>query len=434
MQLFPPRTINGWLLLLFLGLVWFTPAFSAVAASYPESAHGNATDGVNAAAIESNLGAYATGNCAHCHQMHASMEGVEPNPVDGPAPHALFTASFNTARTENPYLETDNFCFACHSGFGQQVVNQDYSVVFGGATNGTGPQSILTAFNQASYHNLRDIVTLLGANPTTYGWFGTVGNPCSACHNSHLAKANWDSSRTGFPLLSAISRPDNHTSLWGETELMQSYSAYEAPYAFDTLREPDGVVATDGSKTPDYPGFCTGCHNPDTGIWSTSLNRELKRLNWGISGTQRDKHGPLARDGEVQLREPYARVAGGKSNFVLSCLDCHEAHGSENSMLLRRRINGENLEGVLSSTDAMSYACKRCHLDDLAAAAGTMTADRGEYVPHKSSGAPDVQRACGTCHPAGTGGNDTPIACGNCHGHGMNDSWAGGSQSGRQTF
>lgn len=429
---FAPNTRLSLVVTLVVGMTWGVLALPALAGSYLDSAHGNAVNGVNASVIDAILGEYATGNCGHCHQMHASLEGAEPAPVGGPAPHALFWNNFNLARTESPYLETDNFCFSCHSDFGQQVVNQDYSAVFGGASSGSGPQSILTAFNQASYHNLFDIATLVGANPA-FDWFGTAGNPCSACHNSHLAKSNGDSSLPGFPLLSAISRPGSRSSLWGETELMQSYSAYEAPFALGLGREPAGIGDSDGGNTPDYVMFCSSCHNPDTSIWSTSLNRELKKLNWESVGLQQDKHGPLVRDDISQLREPYASAAATKSNFVLSCLDCHEAHGSENSMLLRRRINGENLEGTITTTAAMSFACRRCHADDLISAAGTNEANSWQYVHHQVQGAPYVETSCTSCHVM-TGGVKQPIACGNCHGHGMDDSWAGARMTGRRTF
>ena len=72
-------------------------------------------------------------------------------------------------------------------------------------------------------------------------------------------------------------------------------------------------------------------------------------------------------------------------------MDCHEAHGSANIMLLRSRINGEDQEETVISTDALSQNCKRCHQDDLAAAAGTGQADRWEFVHHGAADAPYAQ-------------------------------------------
>lgn len=404
----------------------------AAAGPYRDSAHGNPVYGVNRSDIDGRYADFATGNCAHCHEMHASLEGGNPLPAGGPAPYALFAPGFNNNRSQGPYLETDNFCFYCHSDqSGPMVRNQDYSTTFGGGTAGMGPQSILSTFNQASYHNLNDIRIFLENSPTYSAWFGLRDNPCSACHNTHRARRNWDPNQPGFPLLSAISRPGDSSNLWGETQVMSNYFGYEAPFAFGATREPAGVGDEDGLNTPDYVGFCTSCHNADNIIWSTTLNRELRRINWGQIGLYLNKHGQLARDGQLQLREPYLSSADLKSNFVLSCLDCHEPHGSENIMLLRSRINGETLEGLIDTSDSLGLACARCHMDDQAAQAGTNQANGWEYVHHLVPDAPYVQQTCGNCH---AGGNNTPINCGNCHGHGMTDSWAGGLQSGRQTF
>jgi hypothetical protein len=423
---------QGLVVSLMAAVTWLI-AVSALAGPYRESAHGNSGYGVNRAAIDERYSAFAVGNCAHCHEAHASLEGAEPLPAGGPAPHTLFVDGFNTDRTQNLYLETDNFCFYCHSdNTGQMVKNQDYSVTFGGGNNGEGPQSIMTAFNQVSYHNLYDIWSFLNNDPTYSAWFAKIGNPCSACHNSHLARRNWDSTQPNFPLLSAISMPGNSSVLWGEEEVMSAFLNYQAPYAFAENWEPASVGEQDGGNTPDYVSFCTSCHNPAKTILSTTLNRELKKINWADNGLNRNKHGELSRDGTDSFREPYAADASLKSNFILSCLDCHEAHGSANIMLLRRRINGENLEGVIASTDTMSYACKRCHTDDLAAAAGTGEANRWQHVHHTTADAPYSQTACIDCHATADG--STPIACGNCHGHGMDDSWAPAQASGRATF
>jgi hypothetical protein len=422
-----------WLVTSLMVVMAWLIVVSAAAGPYRDSAHGNFGYGVNRAVIDEKYTAFATGNCAHCHETHASMEGAEPLPAGGPAPHALFADSFNANRTQNPYLETDNFCFYCHSDdSGQRVRNQDYSATFGGGNDGEGPQSIMTAFNQSSYHNLYDIWNFLSNKETYAAWFAKIGNPCSACHNSHLAKRNWDSGQPNFPLLSTISLPGGSVSLWGEVEVMSAYLTYQTPYAFFETWEPARVGEQDGANTPDYVAFCTSCHNQNNTILSTTLNRELKKINWENSGLYRNKHGQLSRDGTDSFREPYASAAALTTNFILSCLDCHEAHGSENIMLLRRRMNGENLEGNIASTDAIGNVCKRCHMDDLAAAAGTGAANRWQYVHHLVVDAPYSETVCTDCHATADG--STPIACGVCHGHGMDDGWAPAQPSGRTTF
>ncbi len=422
------------------------------AASYRDSAHGSAVD-------RPAMSGYAIGNCAHCHEMHASLAGVEPEPSGGsPHPYTVFADNFTSGATAGSYLVTDNFCFYCHGeGFEvvQAVANADYSTTFGGGSLGTLPQSILAAFNQTSYHNLGDIQTFMttGDGAAMSSWYTSSSNPCNACHNPHLAKKNFGSSSVfSAPLASAISKPGDHFNLWGGSETMAAYSGYEPPYADRTseAREPDGTVVAaggDGSgqaaKTPDYIGFCTDCHNTTNTIESSTLPPTLRPIDWSSSG---DKHGGLSRDVGIDIREPFASAQAGTTNFVLSCLDCHEPHGASNIMLLRSRVNGEDM-GLreVSTTNDMGALCQRCHKDD--AAAGYGSADQWRYIHHESSDAPypGPPNFCKGCHNT-TAGYATPVAgasqprihCGQCHFHNSDDSWMLGVRSeeytGRTTF
>ena len=384
------RCLVGWILLFLLASqgAW-------AANDYMNSAHGDLNNGVFRTAM-GTLG-YAKGNCAHCHEMHASIEGSNGSP----APFTLFAQNFDTSVHTGPYQEADNFCFYCHNsgGSAQHVDNYDYSEVFGCATS--GPTSILSAFNQTSYHNLYDIWNFA---KDEFSWFKGNSNPCNACHNPHLAKRNWTDPDN--PLLTAISKPSDHFSLWGATDLMSTYS-YEAPYCSGAAREPDGTGTQSGSTTPDYIEFCTDCHN-------TINTLGVSIIDWSSAG---DKHGEKSRDGGIDIEEPYYAANATNSNFVLSCLDCHEPHGAPNIMLIRRRVNGGNLfAAVSSSSNTLGYLCTRCHKDD--ADAGTGPFNEWEFVHHDSDDAPyPSPRHCGTCHG---GGGTPPIDCDNCHFHNGN--------------
>jgi hypothetical protein len=366
--------------------------------------------------------------------MHASIEGSNGSP----APFTLFATNFNTSATSGPYSQSDNFCFYCHNsnGSAQKVDNYDYSRVFGCASG--GPTSIFSAFNQTSYHNLEDILNF--ADDKFSSWFKEYSNPCNACHNPHLAKRNC--SNPDNPLLSAISKPSDHFSLWGTTDLMSAYS-YEAPYCSGPAnREPDGTGTQDGSKTPDYVGFCTDCHNTGNTIYSTTLFGNLEKINWTFSG---DKHGQRDRDSSnstnVDFVEPYLAASATNSNFVLSCLDCHEPHGAPNIMLIRRRVNGGNLGGEISapSSNEWSYLCTRCHEADT----GSAIPPKWREVHHFAGDAPypSPGSQCGQrCHQKSPDCNGTEcqsINCDNCHFHNGNDNWLnsiGESPTGRITF
>ena len=404
--------------------LWVT---HAVGGQYTQSAHGNSGYGVYRSDTASR--GYVRGNCAHCHEQHASIDGVEPSPVDGnPSPYALFTAPFTS--------QLDNFCFNCHTGSGSEqsggyIVNRSYSYRAGGWT-GDSLNDIKEAFSFTSpgtSHNLNDILNFISGR-----WgYNDYSNPCTGCHNPHAVQGdpanNPNGTKTsilsqrGWP----IARPSQHNvgnwPLWGDdaAERMSHYTgSYQAPYRYGTSTyEPDGSTITDGSNLTDFVTFCTDCHSPSNTIYSSTLGRELKKINWNS-----EKHGLASADGAIDVNAPYSSTLG----KVLSCTDCHEPHGSPNNFLIRPMVNGQLLSGIVDeslATKAMGYLCRNCHKDDAAATGGS--ANRWEYAHHQSSDYPYVQKRCGYCHGMGPGKS---IRCSNCHYHGSVDS----SRTGRVTF
>lgn len=212
--------------------------------------------------------------------------------------------------------------------------------------------SIFDAFNQAgqvngSYHNLEDISRFA---ENRFSFFSSDSNPCVACHNPHSARRN--KSSASDPTLTVISRVEDHESLWGddESERIRSYTNnYQAPYYEGSLSlyEPGNTAIADGSLTPDYNTFCTDCHNSTNVIASTPLARNLKQFSWSDLGgdavSAGDKHGKNMFTDDVVTRDPYETPA-----YVLSCLDCHEPHGSPHAFLIRRGVNGEEIDQLVT--------------------------------------------------------------------------------------
>jgi len=351
--------------------------YAAGAGPYADSAHGDSSDGVKR--NDSHLASleYAIGNCAHCHEQHASMGGVEPDPNSGlPSVFSLFADNFDSGKLEKPYVQADNFCFFCHCSSaslqnGGGVVNYMYSDTFTGYTaTRQYANSILSIFNMngASYHNLHDVQQFAASK---FSFFKTESNPCAACHNPHLVKRN--NIYPDNPQYTAISRPPDHENLWGDdtNERMSNYSNYRAPYSYASTStyEPNGTALDDGAKMPDYNTFCLDCHKyqvPSTHTVSKNPNTPpgyLSAIDWGPGG---DMHGgkprlynvsgednvltrPEISGDEVagSVTAPYD-VAPVFSNYVLSCVDCHEVHGSmfRDSYLLRREVNGHEVKGT----------------------------------------------------------------------------------------
>lgn len=366
-------------------LFWILCLEKADSGPYLDSAHGNAAYGVNRSST-ATIG-YTKGHCGHCHEQHTSIGGSEPVPVTGYAsPYMTFSDNFVS--------QSQNFCMDCHTGMGSvQIsfdrINYNYSYWFGGDTaNHTTPNNIYDAFNPVagSAHNLQDILNFVKAKwPET---FRNESNPCSACHNPHL-------SQRGYPVV----RPTDRDNVWGDSpgEMMSDFAfarggQYQAPFRYNstTVYEPDGSATADGSNLPDYVTFCSDCHNATNVIYSSSLGRNLKQIDWtqqartyGLVG---DYHGAVTRcwgtDGMVDatcgtdpanwgsIKEPY--LSANKPNYILSCTDCHEPHGSVHGIgstepyLLRKTVNGHyNRQCAGGPGNPCSWEqefCRSCHV------------------------------------------------------------------------
>lgn len=417
----------------------------ADAGFYLDSAHGDSTYGAKRSATGFPTD-YPRGLCAHCHEQHASIGGSEPVPTGGPDKYLLFDTS--------KVSQTVNVCFDCHTDTGSyqaggSLLNRCYSFRAGGWTADT-IDDILEVFSLTSTggtsHNLDDISTFIDGR-----WGYTAdSNPCAACHNPHSAQGDPPNAPNSAKSVSTrgwlVSRPSMHSrdndawGLWGDGvgEKMSDYVgalSYQAPYRYGstTSFEPDGSTTQDGSNLTDFVSLCTDCHNTTNTIYSTTLGRNLGTIDWvttgGDSSTSGDKHGKNNATVGIAINSPFLPANYGQ--YVLSCTDCHEPHGSPNAYLIRREVNGGVLSGTVGSgTKSYGYLCGQCHVDD--------TSYNGkpnfwEYIHHSSADSPYVQSQCSRCH--GSGGNPPPpIRCTNCHFHGSDDSWAGSRATNRRTF
>jgi hypothetical protein len=223
---------------------------------------------------------------------------------------------------------------------------------------------------------------------------------------------------------------------------MSNYTAtYQAPCRYPrsdpcTSFEPDGSATTNGSNLTDYVTFCTDCHNTSNVIYSNTLGRNLKYINWSESG---DKHGGKNADLAISMNGPYDSSIG----KVLACTDCHEPHGSSNKVLIRKEVNGGVLGGTITniiSTDScypppqtppyndtnkeMAYLCNMCHMDDYEFDPNCQQ-NRYYHIHHGNSTDPFYTAgSCNTCH-AGSGSPGLEcnrsweaINCNCCHYHG----------------
>ncbi|TAL77994.1 MAG: hypothetical protein EPN88_02385, partial [Bacteroidetes bacterium] len=368
---------------------------------YYLDAHGNGTYGVSRKNVS-----YSKGECLHCHDVSQSGHGGK-----------LFDIS-------------DNFCFKCHDNTTTYtttaIKNRSYSYRAGGYTTDT-LNNILSAFSLTSSHKLSDIKTFINGK-----WgYNANSNPCASCHNPHSAQgdpanspnAAKSSTTRGWPVARPSQHATNYNNLWGDAagEKMSDYTTkYQAPYrTAGSNYEPDGSSTTDGSNLTDYNTFCTDCHNTTYTISSSTLGRNLKKIDWNT-----EKHGKGDADGAITMNNPYGTVMG----KVLSCTDCHEPHGSPNVFLLRNEVNGDVLTNsitsfnpdicTMGSTDGnnvLGWFCMRCHKDDLDLDKTFGVRNQWKYIHHLTGDPPFKRTQCYRCHWTASA---EPITCNCCHYHG----------------
>lgn len=404
---------------------------------YADSSHGNTDYGVH------RVGAgYAKGDCANCHDTFDDS-----------------ICDVNYRNLCAPY--DNNFCLNCHDNTTTYavtpIVNRSYSYRAGGWTSDP-LDDIREAFEDStSAHNLDDIKTFINGK-----WgYDANSNPCTACHHRHKAQGDPANSPDAVKASDTrgcpVSRPSEHGSgpwgAWGDdpAETISEYtSSYQAPYRSDSTAdyEPDGSTTIDGSNLTDYNTFCTDCHNTTETIYSTTLERDLIQIDW-----DNEIHGKGTALDSLCGDAPYPNGASDLGK-VLSCLDCHEPHGSPNVALIRQEINGDTLTDNIDTMPAQvppdycddiyddeefyhkefTALCNRCHNSDQDINSDCPS-DTWYNIHHGDTQAPPDpctndypygKLLCGTnCHATASAHDWTctnpyvgPIECKCCHYHG----------------
>lgn len=205
-----------------------------MAGEYLSSSHGNTTTGVQ----RTSMTAYAIGNCAHCHEQHASVAGSEPVPTGGP----------------DRYLGMEyeeDLCLACHKA--------------GGISNAGAPDNINTDIGRT--HNHITVAAESGHTDGSHRQDETLAGiaaarhvECTDCHNSHKAiKGNHSAGNryqtSSGNLIDNDSGAGNTSPLYGAAGAAQDYST-----ATSTWATPAQNTYTLSTATYEYE-VCFKCHS-----------------------------------------------------------------------------------------------------------------------------------------------------------------------------
>lgn len=159
-------------------------AAAVYAGPYTDSAHGNTTTGVTRQTIDNKYATFGKGNCAHCHEQHASLGGVEPTPNSpaGPAVSLGFA------------IEQD-LCFECHDANGPAPSKTDVASLFNLKTykhgkNGTSGTDYMETYDNRHKPTEKVLADFDASNRHA---------ECADCHNPHeVTAANPLSGATGL--------------------------------------------------------------------------------------------------------------------------------------------------------------------------------------------------------------------------------------------
>ncbi len=362
---------------------------NCTAGTYTVSAHGSATDGVSRSDLNTRTSAtggqdYNVGNCAHCHEQHASVGGSEPSPTGGP----------------DNYLGMDpeqDFCLECHGNGGN-----DSSASAG------APDDIKTDIDKTGgRHNVYLSDTAHRAHETITDIKDDKHIECTDCHNPHAAGTTLHHTHDGTQILDPITSVTTHTNaiattspLYKATGIEANYTGIDSNWGNDNIDYGDPYSAMQ-TATKEYQ-ICFKCHtkaNISVESWGdpadpamawTDVGMEFNPYNKSfhpvVSGLSGGVSGSSALN-PAQLIAPWNVDVGTQTMY---CTDCHESdsglagpHGSAVKWMLAgtnkawpycdKGKNGRQETGTyrtlgdmdLDINTSQGTFCRNCHPNDV---------------------------------------------------------------------
>ncbi len=327
---------------------------------YTNSAHGNSTSGVDRAkpgyVIDAKYADYSPGNCAHCHEAHASIGGTEPLPDTdtaeyehaGPDPALLFS-------------EEEGVCEVCHDGSPatddiKAQINKTYA----------HPTDTISGVHKVSESTTADM------DPGDYDPTNSLHAECVDCHNPHAAGSTVHAAETNTvtatsPLykVSGVNPP--------------STTAWETPTASAYTEKP-----TSTGISFEYE-LCYKCHSSWTGPNDPVVRDTAKEFNPANAS-----YHSVEDTGKASAYGVYETPWDPSS--LMYCSDCHGSQTSSDPAGPHGSTINNILKGEYSRTtgaygsDTSSHLCFICHDYDTYRAQNLHTAsNQSGFTTQKSS-------------------------------------------------
>jgi len=278
---------------------------TALAGTYTTAAHGDSTSGVSGRAS-----GYATGNCAHCHDQHASRQGTTHTP-------------YSALRG----LREENLCLDCHDG--------------SPATDDIASQVAKTYSHPITTYSGRHTTSKLEKSTGGSAFQGANRHvECADCHNPHEAQTGNHSQGSnavstalaGVWGVELASEPATFTPATTFTEQSPATKEYQICFKCHTyyaLQDADGITTLTGPS---------GQTITDQGMEFSQNNRSVHPVRYSLNNQTNSD----ALDA-TQLADPWDNNPGTQTMY---CSDCHGAddengggavgpHGSTSKYMLK---------------------------------------------------------------------------------------------------
>ncbi len=177
-------------------------------------------------------------------------------------------------------------------------------------------------------------------------------------------------------------------------------------YQHQSLNGVASGTALSPQDRADIIPFCLDCHD--------EIQNDSVEIIWNsVTITDNDIHGDRNITDTVGLEAldgiNDGDITNTEGNYTISCIVCHEPHGTSNVMLIREEVNGGSVSGIIPyETTNWEDLCYKCH------------AGSSNGIHHDSGLYPKVEPNC-NCHPGGISSNT--INCTECHFHGGTDAY-----------
>ena len=378
----------------------FLPASNCVAGPYIESAHGQ-----NISRYDTAAAGYATGNCAHCHEQHASLDGSEPALVNGvPSVYLGFSSE-------------ENLCFGCHGSGGAGLASDNIALDIA-KLNGHKPG------NYTEIHEAHETISDISSGKHV---------ECTDCHNPHRVGSTVHTENTN-----AIA---SSSPLYEASGVEPSFSSlnWTSPSSYGALQ----------TATKEYQ-VCFKCHskaNTNVTSWGGSGAEAFTDVALEFSPANRSGHpvvtglnnytnsievnrgaGPYkglynTTDGTIwdQLLDPWGANAGSQTMY---CSDCHASNST------MAGPHGSDVKWMLGGTNKAWPFTTYARNGSSETETNPVTTEIYRRIKHMESSAlgdlgTDNGLFCGNCHPVTqwtnasnnvhSSGNHSNARCVDCH-------------------